>query len=149
MKRRIRAVCGVAAALWFVTMTLAQTPSPVGRWKVLDEKTGMVKAIVEVTEVNGELQGTVTRVFSPPAASADSVCERCQGDKRNKPVVGLQILWGLKKNGDEYTGGRVLEAETGKEYRARVKVVDGGQKLQVHGFVGLSFVGRTLTWIRE
>ena len=148
MASRIRSVAA-AAALCFGSLTLAQAPSPVGRWRTFDDKTGQAKAIVEITEVSDELQGRVERVFSPPAPTANGVCERCQGDRKNKPVVGLQILWGLKKDGDEYAGGRVLDAETGKEYRCKLKVIDGGKKLEVRGFVGLSFVGRTLTWTRE
>jgi uncharacterized protein (DUF2147 family) len=146
----IRAVCAAAAvALWFGSLTFAQAPSPVGRWRSFDDKTGQPKSIIEITEVNGELQGTVERVFSPPAPSLNPLCELCTGDRKNKPIVGMQMLWGMKKEGDEYGGGRILQPETGKELRGKLKVIDGGKKLEVRGFVGLAFVGRTVTWARE
>lgn len=138
-----------AAVLWVSSLTLAQPPSPVGRWRSLDEKTGQPKAIIEITEVNGELRGKVERVFSPPAPSENPICDRCSGDRKNKSVIGMEILWGLKKNGDGYEGGRILEVETGKEVRCKVKLIGDGQKLEVRGYIGLSFAGRSVTWTRE
>ena len=88
-------------------------------------------------------------MFSPPAPSDNPLCDRCSGDRKNKPVVGLQILWGLKKDGDEYGGGRILDVETGKEVRAKLKLTDGGKKLEVRGFIGVSFAGRSVIWTRE
>ena len=145
----IRACVAAAAALSFSSLMLAQAPSPVGRWRSFDEKTGQPKSIMEITEVNGELQGKVERVFSPPAPNDNPLCDKCPGDKKNKPVVGMQFLWGMKKDGDEYTGGRILEMESGKELRAKLKLVDGGKKLDVRGYVGLAVAGRTVTWTRE
>jgi uncharacterized protein (DUF2147 family) len=146
----IRTVCAAAAAaVWFGSFTLAQAPSPVGRWRSFDDKTGQPKSIIEITEVNGELQGKVERVFSPPAPSVNPLCDKCSGDRKNKPVVGMQMLWGMKKDGDEFAGGRLLEPETGKEVRGKLKLVDGGKKLEVRGFIGLAVAGRTTTWIRE
>lgn len=146
----IRAVsAAAAAAVWVSSFTFAQAPSPVGRWLSSDEKTGQPKSIIEITEVNGELRGTVERVFSPPAPSKDPRCDRCSGDRKDKPVVGMQILWGLKKDGDEYGGGRILDVETGREVRAKLKLIDGGKKLEVRGFIGVSFAGRSVIWTRE
>ncbi len=146
----IRTVCAAAmAVVWVGSVVLAQTSSPVGRWKTFDEKSGQAKSIIEIAEVKGELQGKVERVFSPPAPSANPLCEVCQGDRKGKPIVGMQVLWGVKKDGNEYSDGRILDAETGKEYRCRLKLIEGGKKLEVRGFVGFAFAGRTQTWTRE
>jgi uncharacterized protein (DUF2147 family) len=146
----IRAVCtAAAAALCVGGLALAQASSPVGRWRAFDEKTGQPKSIIEISEVNGELRGTVERVFSPPAPSLNPLCEKCSGDRKNKPVVGMLMLWGMKKDGDEFAGGRLLQPETGKEVRGKLKLIDGGKKLEIRGFVGLAIAGRTATWIRE
>ena len=143
----IHAVC--SAAVCVSSLALAQASSPVGRWRSSDEKTGQPKSIIEITEVNGELRGKVERVFSPPAPSENPLCDRCSGDRKSKPVIAMQILWGMKKDGDEYGGGRILDVETGREVRAKLKLIDGGKKLEVRGFIGVSFAGRTVTWTRE
>jgi uncharacterized protein (DUF2147 family) len=127
----------------------AQEPSPVGRWRTVDDKNGQMKSIVLIEEVNGELRGKVDKIFSPPAREPDPICERCPGDKKNKKVLGMEIMWGLKKNGNEYTGGRVMDPEDGKIYKCKLRLVDGGKKLELRGYIGFSLIGRTQTWIRE
>jgi uncharacterized protein (DUF2147 family) len=61
----------------------------------------------------------------------------------------MTILWGLKKQGDEYQGGEILDPENGKIYRARMRLVDDGKKLDVRGFIGFSLFGRSQIWLRE
>ena len=137
------------AAILSAAPAAGQDQSPAGTWRTIDDKTGQAKAIVAIASVNGELQGTIEKIFVPPAPEENPLCTRCADQRRNKPVVGMQILWGLKRHGSEYTGGWVLNPEDGKTYRAKLRLVDGGRKLEVRGFVGLSLFGRTQTWIRQ
>ena len=132
-----------SAPLW------AQDLSPAGRWRTIDDKTGVAKSIVIITLVNGEVQGTIERVFVPPAKEDNPICEPCPGQFKSKPVIGMQIMWGLKKSGDEYVGGHVLDPEKGKTYRCKIRVVEDGRKLEVRGFIGFSLLGRTQIWLRE
>ena len=139
----------IGASLLLGIAAPAQQPSPAGRWKTVDDRNGQVKSIVVIEELNGEFRGRVDKIFAPPARDANPVCEKCPGDLRNKPVLGMQIMWGLKKNGDESTGGRVMDPEDGKTYKCKLRLVDGGKKLELRGYVGISLIGRTQTWIRE
>ena len=127
----------------------AQESSPVGRWRTIDDKTGQAKSIVEIYVANGEYHGKVEKVFSPPAPKPDPLCEMCQGDRKNKPILGMTIMWGLKQNGGEYSGGQVLDPDNGKTYRCKLKVTDAGKKLELRGFIGFALIGRTQTWLRE
>jgi uncharacterized protein (DUF2147 family) len=61
----------------------------------------------------------------------------------------MTILWGLKKQGDEYQGGAILDPESGNVYRAKVKLDGEGGKLNVRGFIGVALLGRTQTWVRN
>ena len=142
----------IAATLLAITLTSvvwARQTSPEGRWRTYDDKTGDAKSIVIITETNGVLSGHVEKVFAPPAPTEHPLCELCPGENKNKPIVGMRIMWDMKRQGNEYAGGRVLDPEHGKTYRGRVRVVDGGKKLEVRGFIGFSLLGRTQTWIRE
>lgn len=146
----LRLVASVALLSWAaIAQAQAQNLSPVGRWRTIDDNTHQAKSIVRITEVNGEFRGTVEEVFAPPAPNTHPICKECRGDLKDKPVVGMTILWGLKKDGDQYTGGQVLDPENGKVYRGKLRVVDGGQKLELRGFIGFSLLGRTQTWTRE
>lgn len=148
LRPRLVALLGVLACSLPVAAQ-AQTPTPVGSWRTIDDATGEAKSIVRIVETAGELRGTVTTVFAPPAPTDNPLCEKCPGDRRNTPVVGMEILWGLRRQGDEYTGGRVLDPENGNTYRCTLRVIDGGRKLELRGYVGMRLFGRTQTWVRE
>jgi uncharacterized protein (DUF2147 family) len=146
--RVILTLFAAVIGLWLSMPLVAQDLSPEGRWQTIDDKTGVAKSVVVITVVNGEVVGSVEEVYAPPSPSTHPLCEKCPGDRKDKPIVGMRIMWGLKKDGDEFTGGRVFDPEDGKTYRCKIRVVDGGQKLEVRGFIGLSMFGRTQTWKR-
>src|SRR3989442_6777258 len=83
-----------------------------------------------------------------PSNSPNPLCEECSGELRNAPIVGMKILRRLRWDGEQYSGGEILDPDDGKVYRCRVRLVDGGRKLEVHGFVGVPLLGRTQTWLR-
>src|SRR5579859_7024154 len=132
-------VCSIAAA---------QAPTPVGLWKTYSDRTGEADGLVRITEANGELEGTVVKIFSPPAPSANPLCEECPGELRNQPIVGMKILRGMRPEADGYTGGDILDPDEGKIYRCTLRVVAGGRKLEVRGYIGISLFGRTQVWDR-
>jgi len=131
------------------SMAHAADLTPLGLWKTIDDETGKPRGLVRITETKGEYLGRVEKTFPKPGEDPNPKCEKCEGAKLNQPVIGMTILWGLTKQGDEYRGGEILDPENGKVYRARIKVEDGGKKLDVRGFIGFSLFGRSQTWIRE
>ncbi|OGI66051.1 MAG: hypothetical protein A2W18_07960 [Candidatus Muproteobacteria bacterium RBG_16_60_9] len=128
--------------------TFAAEATPIGVWKTVDDDTGEPKSLVRIVDVNGELRGTIEKVFSPPAKKPDPICEKCEGERKDKPVVGMNIMSGLKKSGDlEWSGGEILDPANGKTYRCKVTVIEDGKKLEMRGYV--AFFYRTQTWLRE
>ncbi len=123
--------------------------TPVGVWRTIDDKTGKEKSLVRIVEVQGELRGTIERLFREPGEDPNPNCDKCPGDKKGKPVIGMTILTGLKRTGEGYAGGEILDPVNGKTYRCKMWTVDGGTKLNVRGFIGVSLLGRTQVWVRE
>jgi uncharacterized protein (DUF2147 family) len=123
--------------------------SPTGLWKTIDDNTGQPRGLVRIKEVNGQYEGKVERIFPKPGEPPDPKCEKCEGSRRNQPVIGMTILWGMTKQGDEYQGGEILDPENGKVYRARMRFLDGGTKLDVRGFIGTPLFGRSQIWLRD
>jgi uncharacterized protein (DUF2147 family) len=123
--------------------------SPIGLWKTIDDKTGQPRGLVRIMDVNGQYEGKVEKIFPKPGEETNPKCEKCDGLRRNQPVIGMTILWGLTKQGNEYQGGEILDPEDGKVYRARMRFLDSGKKLDVRGFIGFSLFGRSQIWIRE
>ena len=135
----IFAITGAAAA---------QSSTPVGLWKTVNEK-GQPEGLVRITEVAGEFRATVEKVYSPPAPVAEPRCLDCTGELKDKPVVGMQILRGMRWDGEQYAGGEILDPNNGKFYRCLMRVVDEGRKLEVRGYIGISLFGRTQVWLRD
>ncbi|WP_245521131.1 DUF2147 domain-containing protein [Rhizobium laguerreae] len=125
----------------------ADNSSPVGLWRNVDDVSGKPRALIRITESNGTLQGRIEKVFL--AANESPTCAKCEGALKNAPVVGLVILSGLKKDGDEYTGGQILDPDNGKVYSSKISVTNGGKKLNVRGFIGVSLLGRSQVWERQ
>ncbi len=120
-----------------------------GLWQTIDDKTGQPEGLVRVVEADGEYIGTVVAVFSPPAPDSRPLCERCEGELKNKPVVGMSILRGVRRDGDGYAGGQILDPDEGRVYRCRLALIDGGRKLEIRGYIGVPLFGRTQIWIRK
>ena len=128
---------------------LADTSSPVGVWRTIDDRTGKERSIIVVTESAGVFEGKVEKIFDQPGDDPKHLCNDCEGERKGKPVIGMTILWGLKKDGDAYSGGEILDPKNGKIYRAKMKLLEGGTKLEVRGYIGVSLFGRSQTWLRE
>jgi uncharacterized protein (DUF2147 family) len=127
----------------------AEGPSPTGLWKNLDDVSGKPRALIRITESNGTLQGRIEKVFAAPNEDPDPKCDKCEGTNKHAPVVGLVILSGLIKVGDEYVGGQILDPDNGKVYRSKVRLNDNGKTLSVRGYIGVPMLGRSQTWTRQ
>ncbi|MBL8329620.1 MAG: DUF2147 domain-containing protein [Rubrivivax sp.] len=128
------------------SLALAQA-TPVGLWKTIDDKTGKERTLVRITETGGTLTGVIEKRLDP-AAVADAKCDKCADDRKDKPIQGLDIIRGAKKDGETWDGGTILNPEEGKVYKLRLTLADGGKKLEVRGFIGAPLLGRTQVWQR-
>lgn len=127
-------------------MASMHAQSIVGKWKTIDDKTGIEKSIVEIFEQDGKYFGKVLKILNPE--KADGKCDKCPGLDKGKPIQGLVIIKNMKKDGDELSGGKITDPESGKEYKCHIKL-NGKDKLDVRGYIGISLVGRTQTWVRS
>lgn len=147
--RLTRTVALAAAAFMAAAPAFAQDPSPVGLWKNIDDVTGKPKALIRITEDHGVVQGRIEKLFRAPGEEQNPLCDKCSDARKNQPIVGMVFMHGLKKDGKEYSGGEILDPDNGKVYKSKLKVADGGQKLEVRGYVGVPLLGRSQTWVRQ
>ncbi|WP_066223400.1 DUF2147 domain-containing protein [Formosa haliotis] len=119
--------------------------SILGTWETYDDKTNEKKALIEIYQTG---DAYFAKIVDKYIGDKNSVCEKCEGDKKNKPIIGLVIIENLKKDGKEYNGGSILDPESGDEYSCYVKLVDNN-KLKVRGFLGMALLGRTQYWLRK
>ena len=135
----------LALAAMAATGASAQAAEPTGRWKTIDDDTGKVKSIVEISESNGKLRGQVMEILQSDRGP-DPVCDKCKGANKDKPVKGMTILWDLARDGGEWKGGTILDPANGKTYKSKLKLIDD-DKLGVSGCV--AFICREQVGIRE
>ncbi|SHM19950.1 DUF2147 domain-containing protein [Rhodanobacter sp. OK091] len=139
----------IAAALVLAAgAALAANDTPVGTWKTIDDTTHKPKSIVQITETNGELQAKVLQVLQSDDGP-HPLCSKCDGSRKNQPVEGMTIMWGVTKDDDVWDGGKILDPHNGKTYKVKLTVTDGGQKLDVHGYIGFALLGRSQVWERQ
>jgi uncharacterized protein (DUF2147 family) len=145
MKSTLAAI--VLAAISVTAMAQGTALSPVGLWRNVDDKTGETKAEIRIGEANGALIGRIEKSLRKDTRP-DAICEECSDDRKGKPIAGLEIIRGGKKaeGKDVWEGGKILDPENGKEYRASFTPIDGGKKLEVRGYLGPFW--RTQTWNR-
>lgn len=122
----------------FGVMTFAQIE---GKWKTIDDETKQAKSIVEIYKKGDQYYGKISQLLVKPA---NPNCTECKDDRKNRPIVGMEIIRGLKKDGSEFTDGTITDPKTGKTYKCTIK--REGDKLNVRGYLGISAFGRTQTW---
>lgn len=135
----------IATALLLPGLAFAQA-TPVGLWKTIDDDGKTAKSLVRISEQGGALVGSIDKLLDPKDPT-DAKCDKCKDDRKDQPIIGLQIIRGVKADGEgTWGGGEILDPNNGKTYRTRLKPVDGGKKLEMRGYIGPFY--RTQTWIR-
>jgi uncharacterized protein (DUF2147 family) len=141
----IRKLVLVLASLSVYNISLAN--SPLGQWHSVDDKTGEPRSMVVITEHQGVLKGRLEKLLRKDA-DPNVKCEKCSDDRKNQPVVGMEIIRGVKKVASKnvWEDGEILAPENGKTYGLRLTPIENGAKLEVRGSIGP--FGRTQTWVR-
>lgn len=134
------------ATLVWLGVALAQIPTPAGLWTTFNDSSGKPAGLVRIEERDGEFVGSVVQVYSE--ADPNPLCELCEGALKDKPVLGMIILRGLRLDGDNYGGGTILDPDEGRTYRCTAALLEGGRKLEVRGYLGFPWLGRSQTWVR-
>lgn len=136
----------LALILSFGAASAMAQMTPVGLWQTVDDETGKVLSEVRIEDRNGVIFGKIEKLTNP--ADQDSVCDKCTDDRKNKKVVGLEIIRDLKKaeGKDTWEGGTIAQPSTGKVFKATMTPIEGGKKLQLRGYIG--FFYKTQVWIR-
>jgi uncharacterized protein (DUF2147 family) len=139
---------GCVALALFASASVWADMTPIGLWNTVDDNTKEVRALIQIVEKNGVLVGTILKSYDKDTTES-TVCEDCKDDRKGKPIIGMEIIRGVKKEGNELLwagGGKILDPEEGKEYTVRLVPQEEGKKLRVRGYIGPFY--RTQIWLR-
>lgn len=144
---RTRFKAGLLGLLSLAAAASSHAADPaVGRWKTIDDETGQPKSIVEISQnANGTFSGRIVELLNP--SKPNPACDKCKDDRKGKPITGMEIIRGMKRDGDDYSGGTILKPDEGKVYKSKMELVEGGSKLEVSGCV--AFICKSQVWLRQ
>ena len=128
-----------------LTSSVISAQSILGKWRTVDGQTGEEKSIVEIFERDGKIFGKIVEILNPE--NKDALCEKCEGPEKNRPVLGLELIKNMVKDGKYFKQGTIFDPEHGKKFRCRLKLTNDPNILQVRGYV--AFLYATQYWIRE
>jgi uncharacterized protein (DUF2147 family) len=140
-------ICGVLVSIpGYGADEAGSANSPVGLWKTYDVD-GNVESLVKIREQNGVLYAIVTKVLAADAKGEDVKCTWCKGKRKDRPLVGMAIMGGMKKDGDTWSGGWIFDPKRDLTAKCRIELLDNGKKLKVRGYLTF-FLGETRYWKR-
>jgi uncharacterized protein (DUF2147 family) len=120
-----------------------------GKWTTYNEQTGSALSVIEIIKSGSSIEGRVSQIYLEPFQGEDPICSKCDGDRKNKKVIGMNFLWGFKRDGNEWTSGNILDPESGEVYSSKLWLEDANT-LMVRGYAGpLDLFYRTQNWKRQ
>ena len=143
----------IALACFGLLSSLTHAADLTGIWRTIDDKRGIVRAHIQIEkQADGSYTGTLIEDFPAAGETPLTKCNNCPAPYTNKPIIGLTVLKNLKadpENPNVYMGGSVLDPRGGKIYHGKAKLNASGNKMTLRGYMGISIVGRSQTWIRQ
>ena len=116
----------------------------IGQWETYDDKTKEKTAVIEIYQTDNLYFAKIVKSFK---GEKNALCETCKGINKNKPIIGLVVIENIKKDGNKFNGGTVLDPDNGETYKCNLKLINN--KLEVRGYLGFSLFGRTQYWVRK
>lgn len=153
MKHFYQRLCAGLLLASASVMSWAASEDPlIGKWKTIDDRSGYSRADVEIKKKpDGTYEGIIVETRSLPGSEKMIICTQCPGQLKDKPFLGLPFVWGFKaspSSSNEYIDGRVLDPIGGKIYKAKARLSSSGRHLTIRGYIGVSVIGRSVTWVK-
>ncbi|WP_233899795.1 DUF2147 domain-containing protein [Tenacibaculum piscium] len=126
--------------------TSMNSQSIFGEWENRNEETNTVDSVIKVYEKDGKAFAKIIKITDENRQKA--VCDKCKGKRKNTPILGMNILTGLQKDGKEWSGGTIVDPKNGKEYKCYIEL-ENTDKLKIRGYIGFAVFGRTAYWHRK
>ncbi|WP_181376128.1 DUF2147 domain-containing protein [Novimethylophilus kurashikiensis] len=122
-----------------------------GLWQEYDDDTGKVDALIRISrKADNTYEGAIEKVVEQPGIPSETECSHCTGELHNHPMLGLRILWGMKRHDKlHYEDGEILDPDDGKIYHCSIRLSEDGKTLQVTGFINFSWIGQSEIWRRS
>jgi len=133
--------------LVFLVFFSGQAQDIFGQWKTIDDQTGEAKSIVEIYKRDGKVFGKIVSILNPEVK--DALCLKCEGEDKNKPVLGFELIKNMTKEGRYYKNGTIFDPEHGKKYKCRLMLTENPDILQVRGYIAFLYASQYWQRVKE
>lgn len=131
---------------FLIVASFSSAQSVEGVWKQYDDETGDLESEVEIYKKNGKIYGKIIKIHKVVDGEKNPKCDLCPDQRKNKPIIGMNIITGLSKDGSEWYGDEsILDPNDGELYDCKIWL-ENDNKLAVRGYLGWFF--RTQYWVR-
>lgn len=139
-----------ACVVFFVISSSACAADMVGLWQEYNDDTGNVEALIRIEKTrDGMYQGRIEKLLPDTAENAAMQCKKCTGELRDRPLLGLRILSGMKrKDALVFDDGTITDPDDGKSYQCHIRISDDGNTLEVTGYFTFNWIGHSEIWRR-
>jgi uncharacterized protein (DUF2147 family) len=145
---RLRLAAGLLGAVIMTTAADGAPQTVAGFWEQVGDD-GRVGGWFLFTEKNSLYEGRLVKMFKQPGEEhLIDTCENCPGDQKNAPMLGLTIVKGMRRNGNRYEDGTIMDPRDGSIYHAQMELSPDGKSLAVRGYIGIPLLGQTQVWRR-
>jgi len=137
----------VIAFFLMMAVPAVQAQSVFGKWKTIDDRTGKPKAIINIyKDEAGLMDGTIIAIVEK--GKENFICKKCDGDRKDKPVLGMTIIEDAEHQGEGvYKGDTLFDPQQAMTFRCKIWLnPDNPDELKVRGY--LAFIYRTQIWKR-
>lgn len=134
------------STLFMTNTIIGQSQSILGQWITIDDKNGNEVSIVEFYKAGDKVNAKVVKIL-PKGKTTH--CNNCPGERKNKSLINMDIIWDLERSGDIWTNGTIIEPKGGRTFDCSVWLAEDPNMIKVRGSIGVSILGRTQTWKRN
>lgn len=125
----------------------AQINDILGDWITVDDATGDSFSVVHIYKgTNGKYYGKISQMLI--AGTENEKCVACEGQDKDKPILGMVIIRDMQEKDGALVGGRVLDPNNGKFYYGKISLDKG--RLKLRGSLDKAgLLGRSQYWKRK
>ncbi len=134
-------------SLYSICIGYSQIEKILGKWVAIDDSNPTTKSIIQIYKDNNDkYYGKVVKIFG----NQNVICEKCKGENKNKPILGLTVISDMELKDCTLTGGTILDPTKGDIYYCSIGYDKKTDRLKIRGSLDKrGWFGRTQYWKRS
>lgn len=126
----------------------ASEATAAGLWQQTDARTRKPIAWYLISEEGEQFNGKLVKLFGASPESKSLLCNKCEGEQKGAPLLGLTVIKSMLRDGLDYGGGTLLDPLSGVKYFGELHLSSNGESLYVRSYLGDNPFAGSERWTR-